>query len=120
MSKAPVKRPVRGRPPTIGVPKVIARAKPVLTIRSFARDLEGRQYTVMDMLLRRDADYMVDYLYSKLANDGPTRTIKYQHQQVGAVVCRINQKLAKAKLPFTIKPGDRRRSYRLYQIKRKS
>lgn len=66
-------------------------------------------------LLRSERDIPIQNLYRKLHNT--PRDARHQQQLVGAVISRLN--LALAPLGYVVRPGDKRRTYRLRPIQPK-
>lgn len=64
------------------------------------------------LVYRRGRDVPIRNLYAKLENDNPAH--RYQQQRVGAILSKLNVKLAPYGL--VVKPGKKRRTYRLYSI----
>ncbi len=64
------------------------------------------------LVYRRGRDVPIRSLYAKLENDNPAH--RYQQQRVGAILSKLNAKLAPHKL--VVRPGEKRRTYRLYDI----
>ena len=64
------------------------------------------------LVYRRGRDVPIRNLYAKLENDNPPH--RYQQQRVGAILSKLNDKLAPHNL--VVRPGEKRRTYRLYAI----
>lgn len=64
------------------------------------------------LVYRRGRDVPIRNLYAKLENDNPPH--RYQQQRVGAILSKLNDKLAPHNL--VVRPGAKRRTYRLCTI----
>jgi hypothetical protein len=63
-------------------------------------------------LLHKERDVLISRLYAKLANDKTAH--RYMQQRVGVMIWRLNHHLVP--LGYVIKPGEKRRTYRLRPI----
>lgn len=79
--------------------------------RAFLRGLPPTQAMIMHMLTpRRVRDVSVESIYARLHIDNPSPRRK--QQIIGSPIAKLNVKLAAHKR--IIKPGEKRRTYRLY------
>lgn len=84
----------------------------------FARRLSPIQACVF-YHLKDGADVEISTLYIEMHTDDVDAskiTHEWQQRQVGAVISRINRKLREAGTGHVIRPGQARRTYRLYVV----
>ena len=91
----------------------------MLNEKAILDELTTFQRAVFWKLLGRPGqrrDVPIDRLYNMIATDGKTRSPKQQQQYVGALISRINKRLAAGSWGIIIRPGQARRTYRIYTI----
>ena len=64
------------------------------------------------LVYRGGRDVPIRNLYARIHIDNPPH--RQQQQRVGAILSKLNAKLAPHKL--VVRPGEKRRTYRLYDI----
>lgn len=75
--------------------------------------LPPAQGAILHVLLYRGGrDVPIRNLYARLENDNPPH--RYQQQRVGAILSKLNAKLAPH--GYVVRPGEKRRTYRLYPV----